>query len=170
MVHKIKRLSLHNCCIASVFIQWPEGQSVSLLLPVWCRSGTGRMSLLLWSGWGGEGRSWHRSYCDSQVKLGHGSLSTSYTASSTTLDSEAQWDRRHSLTLGCTEANSYIKANMLLIFYLFACLSCLLYFSVFWVWQDGRILVLLHTKHLQTFSGNKSWHEAKCEKQVNVNM
>lgn len=34
MVHKRKRLSLHNCCIASVFIQWPEGPSVSLLLPV----------------------------------------------------------------------------------------------------------------------------------------
>lgn len=34
---------------------------------------------------------------------------------------------------GEPNVNSFVKTNKLLVFYLFACLSCLLSFSFFWV-------------------------------------
>lgn len=47
------------------------------------------------------------------------------------------------------ERTSYLKTEKLFpVSYLFACLSALLSFSFFWLWQDRGVLVLLHTKHL----------------------
>lgn len=57
---------------------------------------------------------------------------------------------------------TYLKTEELFpVSYLFACLSCLLSFSFFWLWQDGGVLVLLHTKHLQIFERAGNCHERK---------